>query len=1144
MSKVGIRMLRVFLNGMLAICLLGPLAAAQEFRGTISGSVRDPQEAAVPNATVEIVRAGTNEKTTVTTNESGAYVAPFLMPGTYSVTVQAAGFKRSVRSGIELHVGDKLQVDAILEVGAIAESVTVTSQAEQLETATASRGQVIDAAKVRDLPLLGRNPFMLTALATGVDTGLYRSKPSQFGRPFDGASAQMSVNGVGARYELLLDGIPNAPQERSSAAIYVGFVPSPESVEEFKVQTNNYDAQYGRTSGAVVNVVLRSGTNDLHGSFYEYFRNDVLNANAFESNAAGKPRSVMRWNQPGFLVSGPVYIPKVYDGRNKTFFMTSWETIRNSNPNPVIGTMPDDLMRAGNFSQLVQTNGQPITIYDPLTTQLTGGRYLRQPFAGNLIPANRIDPVSKNLLSYWPKPNTTPAAGGFNNYLASPNSQTDTYNQWVVRLDQQINDKNRIFGRWIKSIRNQVVADAGYPAVAGPGFLHYRNNQGGSVDWTSTLTPTLVLNARYGVLNHPFAIQRPGDTFDPTQLGFPSSLVSQLGRATFPGISPAEYTGLNNAESQYDNTLTHSMATTLSKSLGSHTIKTGFEWRALRSNQQLPISNFGTFSFNRGFTQLDSQRGDAASGNSIASYLLGYVSGASVPYNIAPAWQQLYYGLFLHDDWRIGSRLTLNLGLRWDYEGPVSERYDRQNRGFDQTAASALQVPGMQLKGGLLFTDASTRLPFVRDNNNWQPRVGASYRVLRNTVLRGGYGISYLPTWDNGRTNGYSVSTSYVASIQEGIPANRLSNPYPDGILKPAGRDLGLATLLGQTVAFANPDRTIPISHMFSFGIQHQLPWQLMIDAMYVGNRYRDMPAAKNINYVPADKFALGNAHLTASVPNPMAGKLPASSLNAATVQQQQLYKQFPQFLNITENLRPVGKTNYNSLQVSVEKRLSAGAHFRLSYTFSKVMNATGYLNDQDPIDSPVWNQGGEPNHILSLAGGYTLPFFAGRKGALAYALSGWNLGAIFRATAGTLIGAPGNAFSTGVNPKLASDKRSYNHWFNTCTLNTSGVRQNCASADEAVAFVQMPPWTLRTLSGSLPGLRTEVVPMVDISLSKDFPIKERLRFQFKAEAFNLANTPMFGGPNTTLGAGQFGIVTLSQTNDPRVLQLVGKIVF
>lgn len=396
-------------------------ALAQEFRGTITGNVKDPQNAALPNATVEVARTETNEKTTVKTNDTGAFVAPFLMPGTYSVAVQAAGFKRAVRNDIELHVGDKLQLDFMLEVGGLTESVTVSAEAEQLETATASRGQVIDAAKVRDLPVLGRNPFMLTALATGVDTGLYRSKPSMFGRPFDGASAQMSVNGVGARYELLLDGIPNAPQERSSAAIYVGFVPSPESVEEFKVQTNNYDAQYGRTSGAVVNVVLRSGTNDLHGSFYEYFRNDVLNANAFESNAAGKPRSVMRWNQPGFLLSGPVYIPKVHDGRNRTFFMTSWETVRNSNPNPLIGTMPTEAQRAGDFSGLVQTNGQPILIYDALTTQFSGGRYTRQAFPGNVIPANRIDPVAKNLLAYWPKPNTTPTAGGFNNYTSAHN---------------------------------------------------------------------------------------------------------------------------------------------------------------------------------------------------------------------------------------------------------------------------------------------------------------------------------------------------------------------------------------------------------------------------------------------------------------------------------------------------------------------------------------------------------------------------------------------------------------------------------------------------------------------------------------------------------------------------------------------------
>jgi len=1117
--------------------------SAQEFRATITGAISDPQKAVVPGASVEVRNISTNTVQTAVTNESGAYVVPFLLPGLYSVSASASGFKQAVRRNVELHVGDRIQVDLTLEVGGTAETITVTGEAEMLETASASKGQVLDLAKVRDLPLLGRNTYMLATIASGVYSGLYDSQVSKFGRPYDGAAAQMQMNGIGARYEILLDGVTNAPTERAKAAIYVGFAPSPEAVQELNVQTNIYDAQYGRTSGAVISAATKGGTNQYHGSVFHYFRHDMLTANLFEANWGNQPKTTYRWNQPGAQIDGPLRIPKVYDGRNRTFFMFSFEAIRNSNPNPFVGTMPSELERQGDFTRTLQANGQPITVYDPLTTRLVGSSYLRDPFAGNRVPSNRVDPVAAKLMTYFPKPNQAGGLTGQNNYVSTPNSDADTYNQYVLRMDQQLTPGNKLFGRWVKSIRNQQRQGYGYPyPEASNGYHHWRNNQGGMLDWTGVTRPTVVVDVRYGYIRHTFAIQRPGDLFDLTQLGFPASLLAQLPRFTFPGVTLTDYSQLYESSSQYTNVDTHMLNTTVNKTASRHSLKTGFEYRAMRSNFATPVSNFGTFAFNKGYTQRDAQRGDAASGHAVASLLLGFPASGSVAYNIASAYQGLYWAGFIQDDWRVNSRLSLNLGFRWDYESPISERFDRLNRGFDKTAKSPLQVPGLDLRGGLLFSDKDQRLPFQRDLDNFQPRAGFAYRLQSLTVIRGGIGLSYMPTFDPAGSIGFSTTTALVSSTDGGLtPATNISNPYPGGILQPAGSRDGLATSMGQSISYIYQGREIPKSWQFSLGIQRQLPWRTLIDVSYIANRSLDMPTSKNINAISAEDLKLGNALVT-QVPNPMAGKLPGSSYNNATIPRQQLLRPFPQFNNISQQQYPNSKVVYNSLQVSVEKRLSGGLHLRSSYTWSKTMSNNSYLNDQDPIDKLAWDQSPNPNHVFTLSGGYALPFFLKSRGILRQTAGGWQMNFLFRAFTGSLVSAPSGAFSSGVNPKL--DKPTWDHWFNTCTLTTTGVRQNCASASEPIAWIQQPSYTLRTLSSNLPGVRTQMPPNMDFSLFKDFPIRERVKVQFRAEAFNLGNTPMFGQPNTTLGGVSFGKVTPQQSNDPRVIQLALRLQF
>lgn len=1116
--------------------------SGQEFRATINGTVTDPTGAVVPGVTVEIRNLATNALITAQTNESGLYVAPFIPPGRYTVSAGREGFKRAVREGVEVRVGDRLRIDFQLELGGVTEHVVVSASAELLETSTAARGQVIDSQKVAEMPLLGRNPFMLAVLAPAVQ--YTPALASRSNRPFDnGGMDSFSING-GRQFtnEFLIDGVPNTGTETNQPG-NLSFVPSPDATEEFKVQTNVYDAQYGRTGGGVINVSLRSGTNDFHGSLYHYFRHDKLNANTFEANLAGSPKQSFRWNQPGFRFDGPVWIPNVYDGRNRTFFMYSWERIKSSIPFPQTMTVPTLEQRAGDFSKTVQANGQPILVYDPTTLRQAGSGWVRDPFPNNRIPEARWDAVSRNMLKYIPQPNTAGDARGFYNLIVAPNPRTDLYDQHIIRIDQMIGSKHRLFGRLVHGNRHETNSTAGFDIAASAWYNHWRINQGGGIDLTSTLSPSLVSNFRIGYIRHEFAVAHHADNFDPAQLGFPSSLSAQLPRKSFPRITYTDYTtfGPNwGSGSVFSFSDQWSISETLSKLIARHSLKFGFEGRLKLDNQQNPASWFGVFAFNKGFTQRDPLRSEAAAGNAFASLLLGHPASGYVPVRPDLALGSRYYGLFLQDDWRITNKLTVNLGLRWDYESPISERFDRQNAGFDWQGQSPLQVSGLTLKGRLLFTDNNNRLPFQRDLNNFQPRIGVAYQWTSKTVFRGGWGISYLPTFDVGQFNGFSMDTPYVASVDGDLtPAGKWSNPYPSGIIPPLGRQ---ATMLGLSFTYSWPQRVIPYVHQYSFGIQHELPGRILIDASYVGSRTLSLQTSKGINAVPADKLSLRDALLT-KVANPFQGLLPGTAYNGATVPQQQLLRPFPQYDSITEANRTIGESWYDSFQLRVEKRLSYGLHLLFSYTISKSLEAVGYLNAQDPFGAlaKVITAYDTPQRA-TLSGGYELPFGKNGSGLARQVLGGWQFNWIATFQTGLPVGTPGSAVSTGVNPKI--DNPTSARWFNTCTLTLAGVRQSCASADQPVAWLVQDPYALRTLSTRFPNVRTLRAPQVDFSVFKLFPITERVKLQFRAESFNLTNTPWFGAPNTTLGSANFGVVSPSQANDPRNVQLALRLMF
>jgi hypothetical protein len=491
------------LRSRLQVCLLAVAVSApafsQEFRAGISGIVRDPQGSAIPQVTVQALNLATNEVTRAVTNETGYYSIPVLAIGVYQVAASASGFKKATRARVELRVGEQVKLDFALELGAVSEQVTITDEPELLQALATDKGQVVSEQNVEDLPSVGRNPFLLGAMAAGVQFDIGAGPLSSAVRPFDAGNnvaESMSINGgrLGAS-DLLLDGLTNTGTETTTPT-NMGFVPSPDAVQQFRIQTSNYDAQYGRTAGGTVSVSLKAGTNQLHGVVYEYLRNDVLSANTFDQNRLGNKHTAFKWNQPGFELDGPVVIPHLYNGHSRTFFMYSYEIIRDKIPSPSTSTVPQPEAVLGNFNTTLQGNGTPITIYDPTTTLQTGtNTYTRQPFPGDVIPANRMNPVGVKIARYIPKPNQP---GQTQNLIVAPNARSDAYDAHAFRVDQVVSHRHRFFSRFVRGNRAEENSTNGFAREASPQYNDGRITQSGNFDLTSMLSPNTVLTSRVG----------------------------------------------------------------------------------------------------------------------------------------------------------------------------------------------------------------------------------------------------------------------------------------------------------------------------------------------------------------------------------------------------------------------------------------------------------------------------------------------------------------------------------------------------------------------------------------------------------------------------------------------------------------------
>ena len=1149
-------------------CVLAAIATvasanAQAPRATIEGDVTDQSGAALPDVTITILNTSTGGVTTTKTDSTGHFYVPYLNPGVYRVTAEKQGFQRVIAENVQTAVNEVTRVDLALRVGPLTQEVTVNAITPVLTTANATLGGVVDNQKLRELPLKGRNPYSLVALVPGV-----RPSAGLNDLPVDQIStAYASINGARANQnEYLLDGAPNSAPAQNQPVVF----PSADAVEEFKVDTSGYSAEFGRAGGGVFNVVTKSGGSQFHGDIYEFFRNDKLDAKNFFAGL-GDLKPKYRFNQFGASLGGPVMVPKVYDGRKKgTFFFINYEGARVVQGVTFTATVPTEQQREGDFSQTFNNKGQLIQIFDPRTTRADPshpGKFIRDPFLGNVIPQDQIDPVAKQLLQFVPLPNAT----GVNNFV-SAQAQFIQKDTGMLRIDHAISTNQKIFGRlsWddTPQTRANVFGNVGSPSF-GPQVF---NRRGFIFDDVLTITPTLILDWHYSFSRLTNVRKARSFGFDIARVGFPDNLAAQIGLPTLPAITVSGMGGSFSIPNQGTATLlgvndfikfgmdTHAWQGAITKVKGRHTIKSGAEFRLIRFNTTQHGDSANNFTFGAGFTQgPDPNMASQTAGFGFASFLLGTGSGSI---QIVPhlALQQLYTGVFVSDNIRATRKLTLNVGLRYDYESPRTDRFNQLSN-FDGNAA--LQIPGLALKGGLTFAgvNGSPRGQWNPERGNVSPRVGFAYEVLSRTVVRGGFGLFYGATTGVGAdaaafgVSGFGADTTFVGSLEGVTPFRYLRNPYPDGINQPTGSSLGVMTLLGQGIQFVDRNLHTPYAEDWNFSVQRELPGNTLLQAAYTGSRGIHLFGPMEWNQLPDEDLKMGT-QLQVLVDNPFYGQVMTGPLSSAKVSRAQLLRSFPQFTGVSPVNSTRGASTYHALQLQAEKRMGHGMSFTAAYTFSKLiddansnfageaLSGGGGVQDFNNLraERSISNIDQPQRFVASYL--WQLPFgpgkrFAGGSGGLAGRIvGGWQVGWLLTIASGPPLSvtcATNNTHSEGggCRPNLVGDPRL-----------DPGVRTVERFFDTS-AFAQPDAFTFGNAGRFIPYLRGDGTRNVDFSLLKTTQLTERSKLEFRGEFFNLFNRPQFGPPNTSFAPTntKFGTVS-SQANLPRDIQLAMKLYF
>ena len=1134
---------------------------AQTFQGGVRGLVTDQGGASIPNVKVTLIDQATAEQRSTLSNDTGEYTFTAVDPGTYTVQVEAPSFQKFEAKGLVVPTAGFPTLDVKLEVGNMVQSVSVTAETGLVETENASTGQVIDKQKLDDLPNMGRNPFYQTVkISQNVTPG----GDPKFNRMEDqSGSSQISINGgpvTGNNY--LLDGI-----SITNSANQAVIVPSIEATQEVKVQISTYDAEVGRTGGGTFNMYLKSGTNQLHADVFGYEWFNPLIANNYFANAAGIAKVPQMWKNYGGGVGGPVIVPKIYNGKNKTFFWVATENYRQNQTSSTDVSVPTALEKAGNFSQSKYSNGSSLINYDPASTVLNNstGTYTRQPFPNNIIPPSELSPIGLALASYYPAPTSAPSYYGQPDFSVTT-PQYDRAGQLDFKLDQEI-------ASWWRASASFLFygsREPGYAywnqtssAIASPNqTVLYRNVDATQANTTLTPSPTWVIALRWGFNRYPNSNVADSHGFNLASLGFSPSLINSFqltpSQDYFPALTMSDLESYGGAGPNATHYYSRSFSGTASKFLGKHTLKFGGDFRSISVAGEGSITD-GGYSFSNGFTSAENASGSTilGTGSSLASLLLGYPSSGSAVTTVALADRVHYYGLFVQDDFRLNRKLTLNFGVRYEYEGGIYSPNNGFNPGFDPNATNPIQsqVTGITTKGVLEYAGQNGygTSAFNPNHDKFGPRAGFAWAVTPKTVVRGGYGLFWAPlSFSLQSAFGYTATTTYVSSNDGGaMPANSLSNPFPTGILQPSGNTLGLlAGIGGQNITAPSDTARSTRVHQYSLDVQRELPGGFVVTLGFAGSVTHDLVQGTpsiNINQLPDADLSLGSK-LTTKVPNPFYGTAGGVvNLAASTTTLLQTLLPFPEFGTVLISSPSNGRAIYYSAYAKVQKRLSYGLNFLNTVTWSlNEDNSNSQSVTYAPSASGVqdyYNYGAELGLALintpwrwTTAINYKLPFgngekFLGSGRLLDLVVGGWAINvqttmqtgfpvAIQQSNLNSGIGTGGQRpNATGISPVTSGSLTSrLNDYINPA------------------AFSQAPIYTFGNVTRTI-GMRGPGQASTDFSIFKTYGIHESFKAQFRFEVFNLTNTPLFDGLNATYGNPAFGTIT-NQANYPRIVQL------
>jgi hypothetical protein len=1133
-------------------------AFAQDSSAIISGEVRDSSQAVVWAAQVELLSVERKTRTSTKTNDAGVFRLEGLRPGGYELTIEQPGFRTFVQKGIVVVTNDHLGFNITLQLGSTSEQILVTDAPSQVQTEDGSISTVLQNQAIERLPIAGGNLFQLEFALPGVTKAATSWGSFQL-------YAVSNVNnisiggGLPAENEIILDGASDTLGTRA-----ISYVPPMAATQELTVRLNQFDAAAGRLGGGVTNFSLKSGTNQFHGQLFEFLENSALSSNSWLANHNGVKVSHATNNQYGFEVAGPVWVPHVFDGRKKAFFMLSLEGLRFTAASPAQATLPTLANRSGDFSSLVDAGGKPVTIYDPLTVKLnSNGTYSRTPFKGNIIPKDRINPIAAAAIAYYPAPTQLGGVNGLNNFFSNLPS-VNRYDAWLGRFDANVTDNSAFTVRygqtpWYNQAQLVWATNAAEPSKQNPSTRTERN---GGFEWRTVFSPALLLTVSGAVTRYEtFGGNGFGDGFDPKQLGFAPSVVSHFSHLQFP------YFNMGSAYSQlgaiYSSNIEALTSYVLHPSLawlhGRQYFHFGFDARRYDDNISSPGAASGEYDFSRAWTQANPTQADSSSGNEIASFLLGYMSGGNLPVNIAPMYRNYYWAGYVQDDVKLLPNLTINAGLRWDYESPMGERRDRQIVGFNLGQASPLagkvatspNCPACgNLQGGLQYSNVGENpaLPFNRYFTDFGPRVGLAFSPDPHTVLRGGYGLMFLGQSSTGPSTGFSATTTFTPTADGGItPDCTLSDPLCEGVQTAIGSSQGTSTYLGQSVSAPFRARPLPYSQQYSIGFQHEFKGHWLAEMAYAGNITSRIPQTLSLNFLnqaallsqPAPQRA---SYFSASVQNPFAGLLPNSSLNRATVSRAQLLYAFPQYSAVSLTDVPIGWRRYDALQSKLVRRYEDGLTFNLGWTWSKTFERASVLNPFDVnVGSPTQTKlekrlsQYDATHTVSGVITYELPVGRGRRlgsGMNRFAdaaVGGWNISgtSIFRT--GFPVGGA-NACPTMSPARI----KSFSNIVTDTIINTAAFPDTALSA-----------YDIRTCESRLSSARFPNMVTTDASLSKQIAIRDGIYWQIRADAYNAFNHPWFSTIlSSSVTSASFGFLNQSQNNDPRLYAIAMKILF